>query len=145
MDDLQAAAINASIRIIGMRHRALAGSKLAAIGLSVGQEALIQELFENGPRSQAQLAAASGCEPPTITSAVQKMEARGLVRRTPSSSDRRAMVVELSQHGRIVMEQLKIVWRELAEETVAGMTTTSVEELVSTLADLAGSLSRREP
>lgn len=127
-----------------MRHRALAGSKLAAIGLSVGQEVLITELFENGPRSQAQLAAASGCEPPTITSAVQKMEARGLVRRTPSSSDRRAMVVELSEHGHAVMAQLTTVWRELAEETVAGMTTTSVQELVDALTDLAGSLSHRE-
>ncbi|XAS67587.1 MarR family winged helix-turn-helix transcriptional regulator [Micrococcaceae bacterium Sec5.7] len=144
MNDLQAAAINASIRTIGMRHRALAGSKLAAIGLSVGQEALIAELFENGPRSQAQLAAASGCEPPTITSAVQKMEARGLVRRTPSSSDRRAMVVELSEQGHTAMAQLTTIWRELAEETVAGMTTTSVEELVDALTDLAGSLSRRK-
>lgn len=140
MNREQAAAINAAIRTIGMRHRALAGAKLAGIGLSLGQEMLINELSENGPRSQAQLAAAAHCEPPTITSAVQRMEANGLVKRTPSPSDRRAMIVELTDKGQSVMADLDQAWHELAEETVAGLERTGLAELTDVLADLAHSL-----
>lgn len=145
MNDEEAAAINAAIRTIGMRHRALAGAALARIGLAVGQEALLMELAEHGPRSQAQLAAAAGCEPPTITSAVRRLEANGIVRREPSTTDKRAVVVDLTQKGRTVLEELSGVWRQVAEETTSGLTHTEVPELIRMLQDLAHSLRRAAP
>jgi len=57
---------------------------------------LLLELAEQGPRSQAQLAQASGCEPPTITNSVRKLEAAGLVVRDPSPTYGRVTIVELS-------------------------------------------------
>ncbi|WP_028280024.1 MarR family winged helix-turn-helix transcriptional regulator [Arthrobacter sp. H5] len=142
MDHTQAAAINAAIRTIGMRHRTLAGAKLAEIGLSLGQEMLIVELSRRGSRTQAQLAEAACCEPPTITSAVQKMEANGLVERSPSPCDRRAMVVELTDKGRAAVSELEAVWLALAEETVAGLRRTELDPLIDALNDLAEGLTR---
>ena len=142
MDREQAASINAAIRTIGMRHRSLTGAKLAGIGLSLGQETLLTELFEQGPRTQAQLSAAACCEPPTITSAVKKLEANGLVTRTPSSSDRRAVIVELTPAGAEVVADLERLWQDLASETVAGLEHTELQDLTATLADLANSLRR---
>lgn len=99
MEFEQADAINAAIRAIGMRHRALAAALLAPLGLHPGQEVLLLEIAAHGPCTQVQLATASGCEPPTITGSVRKLEDAGLVVRTPSPTDGRATIVDLSERG----------------------------------------------
>jgi DNA-binding MarR family transcriptional regulator len=140
MDYEQAFALNRAIRTIGMRHRALAAAELSQVGLSVGQENLIMELAKRGPRTQVQLATAAGCEAPTITSAVQRLEALGLVTRRPSTEDRRATVVQLTAKGEGLLAALSTAWMHLAETTVAGLSHTGVDELIEALSDLAGSL-----
>lgn len=140
MDYEQAFALNRAIRTIGMRHRALAAAELNQVGLSVGQESLIMELAKRGPRTQVQLATAAGCEAPTITSAVQRLEGIGLVTRRPSTEDRRATVVELTADGEALLGALSTAWMHLAERTVAGLAHTGLEELIETLSDLATSL-----
>jgi len=136
-----AATVNSAIRTIGIRHRALADSLLAPLGLHTGQEVLLLELAEQGPRSQAQLAASSGCEPPTITGSVRKLEAAGLVVRRPSATDGRVTMVELSAQGHDLLPRLRAAWRQLAEQTVAGLTSTPLDQLTATLVDVAASLS----
>jgi DNA-binding MarR family transcriptional regulator len=136
----QAHVLNEALRAIGIRHRALAGSLLAPLGLHPGQEVLLLELAVQGPRSQAQLAVASGCEPPTITNSVRKLEAAGLVVRRPSPSDGRVTIVDLSEHGRSLVPGLKAAWGELAERTVAGLTATPLDQLTKVVVELAASL-----
>jgi DNA-binding MarR family transcriptional regulator len=140
MDFEAADALNEAIRAIGIRHRALAIAALAPFGIHPGHKLLLQELEAEGPRTQAQLAAASGYEPPTITLSVRQLEAAGLVVRRPSASDRRATIVELSDAGRSLLPKLKAAWREVAERSVAGLTSTPVDQLSVVLADLATSL-----
>jgi DNA-binding MarR family transcriptional regulator len=141
MDVEQANAFNEALRAIGIRHRALAGALLAPLGLHPGQEVLLLELAR-GPRSQAQLAAASGCEPPTITNSIRKLEAAGLVVRRPSASDGRVTIVELSEHGHAVLPGLKAAWLQLAEQSVA-LCSTPLDELARAVTDLARSLNDR--
>ncbi|WP_369045520.1 MarR family winged helix-turn-helix transcriptional regulator [Sinomonas sp. P10A9] len=141
MDYEQARALNRAIRTIGMRHRALAGSFLHRVGLTVGQETLIMDLAEHGPKTQSQLAAAAGCEPPTITSAVKRLESLGLVTRGPSTRDRRATVVELTERGRSLLPDLSAAWIQLAEASISGLARTGADELTRALTDLAKSLS----
>lgn len=140
MDFQQANAINEALRTIGIRHRALAGALLAPLGLHPGQEVLLLELAEQGPRSQAQLAAASGCEPPTITGSVRKLESAGLVLRRASPTDGRVTIVELSDTGRALLPRLRAAWQQLAERSVARLDHTDVDELADTVVDLAASL-----
>jgi len=137
----QADALNEAIRAIGIRHRALSVAALAPFGIHPGHKLILLELETAGPSTQAQLAAASGYEPPTITLSVRQLEEAGLVVRRPSSTDRRATVVELSEPGRALLPKLKAVWRRVAEQTVAGLKSTTVEQLTDVLADLASSLS----
>ena len=66
----QADELNEAIRAIGIRHRALAIAALAPLGIHPGHKLILLELQRAGPRTQAQLAAASGYEPPTITASV---------------------------------------------------------------------------
>lgn len=140
MDFEQANTVNAAIRAIGIRHRALAGALLAPLGLHPGQEVLLLELDAEGPRTQGQLATASGCEPPTITNSVRKLEAAGLVVRRPSPTDGRVTIVELSDRGHALLPKLKTAWQQLAERTVAGLTATPLDQLTDVLLDLTASL-----
>lgn len=145
MDFERADALNRAIRVIGMKHRGQATVALSKLGLHPGQEVLLLELDARGPRTQAQLAGALGCEPPSVTVMVQKLEAAGLIERSPSASDGRATVVELTDKGRALMPRLKEVWLRLAEATVAGLSGTSLDSLLTVLGGLADSLYPRRP
>lgn len=140
MDFEQAEAVNTAIRSIGIRHRALADALLAPLGLHTGQEVLLLELDAKGPRSQGQLAVSSGCEPPTITGSVRKLEAAGYVVRRPSPTDGRVTIVELSDQGQALVPRLKAAWQQLAEQTAAGATSTPLDQLTDVLTDVAASL-----
>ena len=136
----QADALNEAIRPIGIRHRALAMAGLAPLGIHPGHKLVLLELDTEGPRTQAQLAAASGYEPPTITLSVRQLEAAGLVVRSSSVTDGRATIVELSDQGRALLPKLKAAWCQVAEQAVAGLTSTPIDQLTAVLDDLATSL-----
>jgi DNA-binding MarR family transcriptional regulator len=133
----EAEGLNNSIRAISIRHRALAIAALVPFGIHPGHKLLLMELEQNGPLTQAQLAAASGFEPPTITLSVRQLEAAELVVRRPSATDRRATVVELSDRGREILPEVKTAWRHVAEATIAGLSpalATQAKELLPVLA-----------
>ncbi|GAA3381840.1 MarR family winged helix-turn-helix transcriptional regulator [Cryptosporangium minutisporangium] len=129
MDVEYADALNQAIRLLSLRHRARAAALLAPLGLHPGQEALLLELDRTGPRIQAQLSEALGCEPPSVTLMTRKLEASGHIRRGPVPGDKRASVVELTESGKALADQVKQLWRTLAEETVAGLPAGTVAEL----------------
>lgn len=144
MDFAQADALNSAIRALTLRHRARAAELLAQLGLYPGQEFVIMQLATGGPQIQNQLAEAIGCEPPSITLMVRKLEAAGYVARRSSPTDRRASIVELTLAGRALIEPLQELWHILAEETVAGITSLPVDQLTGVLSDLASNLQRGE-
>jgi DNA-binding MarR family transcriptional regulator len=139
MNFAQADELNEAIRAIGIRHRALAIAALAPLGIHPGHKLLLLEL-ESGSRTQTQLAAVSGYEPPTITMSVRQLEAAGFVARRPSPSDKRATIVELTDKGRALLPRLKAAWRRVAEQTIGGFTASSLQQLSDVLAGLAESL-----
>lgn len=143
MDFEQADALNQAIRLLTLRHRARAASLLAPLGLHPGQEALLLELDRVGPMIQAQLSDALGCEPPSITLMARKLEASGHIRRTPAPTDKRASIVELTETGKILTARIKELWRALAEETVTGLPTRTIETLPALLNTLTKNVDHR--
>lgn len=121
MDDAQADEINDAVRLLAIRHRARATQLLATAGVGIGQEMLLFQLADGEQLTQAQLAVGARCEPPTVTVAVRKLEAAGLVQRVRSTTDSRAILVSLTDEGRALMPRLRELWRQLAEETVADL------------------------
>ena len=75
---------------------------------------------------------------------VRQLEAAGLVVRSPSATDGRAVIVELSPEGRALIPKLKAAWIRVAEQTVAGLDSTSAEQLGDMLKDLATGLAATE-
>ncbi|UGT38980.1 MarR family transcriptional regulator [Nocardia yamanashiensis] len=145
MDFEQVDALNQAIRLLTLRHRARAAALLAPLGLHPGQEALLLELARTGPRIQAQLSDALGCEPPSVTLMTRKLEASGHIRRTPAPGDKRATVVELTDSGRDLVDRVKRIWRELAQETVTGLSPATVAGLPGLLATLTANVDNRRP
>jgi DNA-binding MarR family transcriptional regulator len=145
MDFEQADALNQAIRLLSLRHRARAAALLAPLGLHPGQEALLLELDRTGPRIQAELSEALGCEPPSVTLMTRKLEASGHIRRKPAPSDRRASIVELTDSGQALADQVKQLWCALAEETVTGLPAETVAALPGILNTLTGNVDTRAP
>ena len=142
MDSTRAKQVNDAVRALAMRHRAAAADLLAPLGLHPGQEVLLLELHAHGERTQAQLAAASGCEPPTITGSVRKLESAELVVRRPSPTYGRATIVELSDRGRSLMPALEAAWCELAERTLSGLSSDR-DRVTAVLGEMATGLDPR--
>ncbi len=143
MDFEQADALNQAIRLLSLRHRARATGLLAPLGLHPGQEVLLLELARSGPMIQAQLAEALGCEPPSVTLMTRKLEASGQIRRTPAPSDKRASIVELTDSGKALTDEVKQLWRALAEETTTGLPARTVTELPGLLNTLTRNVDTR--
>lgn len=145
MDFEHADAINQAIRLLSLRHRARASSLLAPLGLHPGQETLLLELARHGPMIQAQLGEALGCEPPSVTQMTRKLEASGHIRRTPAPSDKRATLVELTDDGKGLVDQVKQLWCALAAETVTGLPPETVTGLPDILGTMTGNVDTRRP
>jgi DNA-binding MarR family transcriptional regulator len=89
---------------------------------------------------QAQLSEASG-----VTLMTRKLEATGHIRRKPAPADKRASVVELTDSGKALADQVKQLWCALAEETVTGLPADTVAELPGILQTLTDNVDTRRP
>lgn len=102
-------------------HRANVGDALAKVGLHVGQEMVLLELWkENGLRG-GELAEKLGVEPPTITRMLRRMEGCGFVERRPDPADARSFRVYLTESGRSLEAPVARCWEEVEEKTFVGL------------------------
>ena len=74
--------------------------ELESKGVSHGHHKLLMELFFNEGATQLQLVKQTHLTAPTVSVALGKMEAEGLVRREADTEDMRAMKVYLTDKGR---------------------------------------------
>jgi DNA-binding MarR family transcriptional regulator len=95
---------------------------LAHRGLTRARATLIAHLHEAGPTIQNGLAQALKVTPRNITGLVNGLEARGLVRRSPHPTDRRAALIELTDDGSRAAYALARDEHELARFLFAGRT-----------------------
>ena len=80
--------------------------RLAAAGLTPTQLGVLEAILHKGPLTQRELGRKVLTSAGNMTDVVDKLEARGLVRRTRSPRDRRVVPVELTQAGRTLIEAL---------------------------------------
>src|SRR6202051_164859 len=93
--------------VLSRCHRALnqiAERSIEDAGLCLTDFAALEALLHKGPLTiteiQGKVLLASG----SMTAAVDRLERKGLIRRSPAPSDRRAKVLELTPEGRRVVE-----------------------------------------
>ncbi len=102
-------------------HRARAAELLSALGVHVGQEMILFQLWQRDGLNQTELTACLGVEPPTTTRMVQRMEASGLVERRTDPRDGRVVQVWLSPRGRALEGPVTKAWQTLESMTVGNL------------------------
>ena len=75
-----------------------------------------------------------------ITSRIDRLERRGLVRRKPDPSDRRGVLVELAEEGRKVLEEAVVANTKSERAMLGGMTRKQVATLSNQLRDILATL-----
>ena len=102
-------------------HRANVGVLLARVGLHVGQEMVLLELWKEDGLKGSELANRLGIEPPTITRMLRRMERCGFVERRSDPADARSFRVHLTEKGRALERLVVRIWEEAEEKTLRGM------------------------
>jgi DNA-binding MarR family transcriptional regulator len=102
-------------------HRGSVGDLLAEIGLHVGQEMVLIELWEKDGLRGGELAERLGVEPPTITKMLRRLERCGLVSRHQDPEDARSFRVYLTDEGRSLEGPVNRCWERAEEKILAGM------------------------
>ncbi|GAA2760169.1 MarR family winged helix-turn-helix transcriptional regulator [Actinopolymorpha rutila] len=103
--------------------------RFAAFGLTSQQAGLLVHVF-TGQSSPRRLADLLGTDTAGITRLVDRLEAKGLVRRAPDPADRRAVVVELTTAGRALIPELPPVFEAVATELTHGVDAGDAAELL---------------
>src|ERR1700761_3717199 len=75
-------------------------------GITTDQYSLIRAVQREPGIRQADLGSVIFAEPNTVTAMVTLLEKRGLLRRRPSQTDRRAKLIHLTARGELVMQRL---------------------------------------
>ncbi len=88
--------------------------------------------LERGPRTLRELADDMGTDAPATTVLIDALEERGLVKRTPHPTDRRAKLVSLTAGGR----RMLAVVAKITDQPPAAMERLSVAELAKLRATL---------
>lgn len=102
-------------------HRGNVGELLADVGLHVGQEMVLIELWEQDGLRGGELAVRLGVEPPTVTKMLRRLENCGLVERRRAPNDARSFQVFLTAEGRALEEPVTRCWEKVEAKTLAGL------------------------
>jgi DNA-binding MarR family transcriptional regulator len=102
-------------------------------GIDRASYVTLSRIADHGPLRLSELAALLGVDLSAVSRQVASIERHGLVDRTADPSDRRAAVVELSDDGRRVLEQLRAAARARLTELLADWTDDERVELARAL------------
>lgn len=102
-------------------HRANAGAVLAELGLHVGQEMVLFELWKEDGLKGGELAERLGVEPPTVSRMLGRLEGCGLLERRRDPEDARSFRVCLTEKGRSLERSVAGSWERIEEKAFRGM------------------------
>jgi DNA-binding MarR family transcriptional regulator len=96
-------------------HRVLdhLGAELRDLGLTPGEVNALAQLDAGAPVTVAQLGAATGQRPSTLTGVLDRLERRGLVERSLNPRDRRSFTVALTGPGAEAAGRVRQAFDEL--------------------------------
>src|ERR1700736_1208125 len=94
--------------VLSRCHRALnqvAERNIEEAGLCLTDFAALEALFDKGPLTITEIQGKVPLALGSMTAAVDRLEKKGLIIRTPASGDRRAKVLKLTPEGRRIVEK----------------------------------------
>ncbi|MFE0760251.1 MarR family winged helix-turn-helix transcriptional regulator [Streptomyces smyrnaeus] len=107
----------------------------APLGVTPAQGRMLRTVAHSSrPPRMADLATQLGVVPRQVTSLVDALEERGLVRRAPDTANRRVIRIELTEDGSLALTELRRARRSAAEQLLAPLGPGQREELSRLLA-----------
>jgi MarR family transcriptional regulator, organic hydroperoxide resistance regulator len=111
-------------------------------GVRDGQQFLLMALWNQDGLAPGELARRLGLATPTVTRAAIRMEAAGLVTRTPDLADRRLVRIHLTERGRDLQQVLDKEMRTLSDRALETLTADQCATLIAVLGQIRRNLSR---
>lgn len=114
-------------------HAQLGTALLAGIGVPPPQELILLRLEEHGTLPQGDLVRYLYRDRSTTSATLQTMERAGLITRSPSPSDRRALDVTITDAGRALCPAVRDAWAELEETAFSHLSSDGRAALVAAM------------
>jgi len=112
-------------------------SRLSSVGLSVPRLAALQRLVEaGGSLPLGQLADRLACVKSNVTQLIDRLEAEGLVTRSPDPEDKRSRLAIITDAGRQIHQNGATIQRQVEEELFATLSVDDVPLLKKIIAKL---------
>jgi MarR family transcriptional regulator, organic hydroperoxide resistance regulator len=108
---------------------------LEPLGLTFPQYLVMLELYGRTPRGVGELGAALGMDTGTITPLLKRLEARSMITRTRDTYDERRVVINLTEAGEAIREELWSVTEKI--RTACQLDEDGLAKLRDTLTALA--------
>lgn len=106
---------------------------LADLDLTASEINALANLADGRARTVSELGADIGSRPTTVTSVLDRLERRGLIRRGARPGDRRVVVVELTPSGHTVAARVRRAVEDLEGRALAGLPPATVDGLRTAL------------
>ena len=135
-----------TLRIVPAIHRATHAVALlldqsADLGVTQAEAHVLSHLSDRGPSTIAEIHEAFGHKRSTLTSVLDRLEARQLITREVSAADRRSFVVALTRQGRPLAAKVSAHLERLEADLRKQFSRTDLEafdRVVTAVVELAG-------
>jgi DNA-binding MarR family transcriptional regulator len=118
--------------------------RVRSLGLTRSQWWVLNQLFRNPGLNQSELAEILEIERPTLGRLLDRLEAKGWVRREHDARDRRTWRVHLTEAVEPTLRTLRKVAAELMRDALAGLSAAERERFVDTLLAIKANLARMQ-
>jgi DNA-binding MarR family transcriptional regulator len=114
----------------------------AGTGLTRARTHLLWELDRRGPSTQQALATTLKVSPRNVTGLVDALESHGYLERRPHPTDRRALLVTLTDLGSQTMARMAADREQAAAQLLSDLSDSQLDQLRQALDTVAGRLHR---
>jgi len=121
--------------------RSAVDEAMAQHGVRIGQNLLLEALWQEDGLAPGELAARVGATTPTIVNTATRMERAGLLERRPDPDDRRLVRLYLTETGRAAEGPIQAARRRIAEHATATLTEPERRHLESALLKIVDRMS----
>jgi DNA-binding MarR family transcriptional regulator len=117
--------------------------RVRSLGFTRSQWWVLNHLFRNDGVTQSELAEILEVEKPSLGRLLDRMEAKGWVRREEHANDRRAKRVYLTEEVQPAIKAMRAAAAEVRREALAGLPPERADEFVDILLTIKANLSQQ--
>lgn len=125
--------------------RGAADEAMSRHGVRVGQNLVLEVLWDTDGLTPGELAERLHVSTPTVVKSATRMEATGLVTRRRDETDRRLVRLHLTDRGRSVQTEIEAARDELERRATTTLTDTERRHLISALRKIIAALADATP